>query len=79
MTNHELSSVLGATSATPEQVERAVAINEDARLHALQASFLIVAGISLLSIFPAGRLPKYMPGELSAEDIVSEANDSETR
>ena len=73
VTNHELSSVLGTTSATPEQVERAVAINEDARLRALQASFLIVAGISLLSIFPATRLPRYAPGELSAEDIVSEA------
>jgi hypothetical protein len=35
---------------------------------------LIVGGISLLSIFPAARLPKYVPGELSAEDIVSEAS-----
>lgn len=76
VTNHELSSVLGASSATPEQVDRAVAINEDARLRALQASFLIVAGISLLAVFPAARLPKYAPGELSAEDIVSEAKGS---
>src|SRR5215471_17067333 len=38
-----------------------------------QQSFLIVAGISLLSIFPAARLPK-LPGEVSAEDIVSEAS-----
>jgi hypothetical protein len=58
-------------------VERAVAINEEARLRALRASFLIVAGISLLAIFPAARLPKYVPGELSAEDILSEANDPE--
>ena len=65
--------MLGATSATPEQVEEAVAIHEDARLRALRASFLIVGGIALLSIFPASRLPKYVPGELSAEDIVSEA------
>jgi hypothetical protein len=69
--------VLQATSATPEQVEKAVAINENARLRALRASFLIVAGISLLAIFPAMRLPKYVPGELSAEDIVSEAKDPE--
>jgi MFS family permease len=75
--NDELRSVLGAASATPEQVERAVAINEEARLRALRASFLIVAGISLLSIFPAMRLPQYVPGELSAEDIVSEASDSD--
>jgi MFS family permease len=76
VTNHELKSVLGAASATPDQVAQAVAINEDARRRALQASFLIVAVISLLSIFPAARLPNYVPGELSAEDIVSEAGDS---
>jgi MFS family permease len=76
VTNDELRSVLGATSATPEQVEQAMAISEDARRRALQASFLIVAGISLLSIFPAARLPKYVPGELSAEDIVSETDES---
>jgi MFS family permease len=76
VTNDELRSALGTTSATPEEVGEAVAINEDARRRALQASFLIVAGISLLSIFPAARLPRYVPGELSAEDIVSEANES---
>jgi MFS family permease len=76
VTNHELRSVLGATSASAEQVEEAVAINEDARRRALQASFLIVAGISLLSIFPAARLPRYVPGALSAEDIVSETNET---
>jgi MFS family permease len=72
VTNHELRSALGTTSATPDQVERAVAINKDARRRALRASFLIVAFISLLAIFPAARLPRYVPGELSAEDIVSE-------
>src|SRR5262245_4120313 len=74
VTNDKLRSVLGATSATPEQVEEAVAINEDARLRALRGSFLIVAGISLLSIFPAATLPEYVPDELSAEEIVSEAS-----
>ncbi len=78
VTNDELRNVLGAASATAEQVEEAVAINEDARRRALQLSFLIVAGIALLSIFPAARLPRYVPGELSAEDIVSEANKSGT-
>jgi hypothetical protein len=74
VSNHELRSVLGATGATPAQVARAVKINEDARRRALQASFLIVAGVSLLAIFPATRLPRYAPGELSAEEIVSEAS-----
>ena len=39
VTNAELRSVLGATSATPQQLEMAVAINKDARLRALRASF----------------------------------------
>jgi hypothetical protein len=68
-----LRIVLDATTATPAQAEEAIAINESARLRALQATLLIVAGISLLSIFPASRLPNYAPGELSAEDIVNEA------
>ena len=78
VTDAELRSELGATSATEQQVEEAVAINEDARLNALRASFLIVAGISLLSIIPARRLPKYVPDELSADDIVSEAGPERT-
>jgi len=78
VTNDELRTALTATSATPEQVDEAVAISEDARLRALRASFLIVGGISLLSIFPASRLPKYVPAELSAEDIVTEAGPGET-
>jgi MFS family permease len=77
VTSNELRSVLAGTSATPEQVKKAVAINEDARLRALRASFLIVGAISLLAIFPASRLPRYVLGELSAEDIVSEAGPGE--
>jgi MFS family permease len=73
VTDEELRIVLDATTATPAQAEEAIAINESARLRALQATLLIVAGISLLSIFPASRLPNYAPGELSAEDIVNEA------
>ena len=33
-----------------------------------------LAGISLLAIFPAMRLPSYTPGELSVEEITSEAS-----
>jgi hypothetical protein len=58
-------------------VEKAVAINQDAGLRALRASFLIVGAISLLDIFPAPRLHRYVPGELSAEDIVTEAEPGE--
>ncbi|HEX7980225.1 MAG TPA: hypothetical protein VF461_16565 [Gemmatimonadaceae bacterium] len=78
VSNDALSNALGATSATHEQVEEAVAINEAARLRALQASFLIVGAISLLSIFPASRLPRYVPGELSVEEILDESRRGET-
>ncbi len=74
VTNDQLRNVLGATAATQEQVEEWVGINEEARLRALRGALLIVAGISLLAIFSAARLPKYVPGELSADDIVSPAS-----
>ncbi len=72
VTDNEVRDTVGATSATPAQVAEAVAINADARLRAIRASFLIVGAISVLAIFPAARLPKYVPAELSAEDIVNE-------
>jgi MFS family permease len=74
VTADELRRGLGQAFATPEQVEEAVAINTDAGVRALRGAFLIVAGISLLSVFPAAKLPKYVPGELSAEDIVNETS-----
>src|SRR5262249_1727263 len=77
VSNHELRSVLQASSATPAQVEDAVAINEQARRRALQAAFLIVAGISLWGIFRAAGLPGYAPGERSSEDIVSESDEED--
>ena len=72
MSNEQLKTVLSQTSATPAQVDEAVLINEEARLRALKATFLLIAGVSLLAIFPAAGLPKYAPGELSSEDIINE-------
>ena len=73
VSNDSLRRVLAVTSATPQQVEEVVAINEAARLRALRASFLIVGGTSLLAIFPASRLPRYAPSELSAAEILDES------
>jgi len=39
-------------------------INSEARRQGLKIGFLIMAGLALLSIFPAGRLPSYRPGEI---------------
>jgi len=58
VTNAHLKDVLSRTTATTHQVEEAFAIYQEARLRALRASFLILAGIALLAIFPASRLPK---------------------
>lgn len=64
VSNDQLLETLSGTTATPAQTAEAIAINVEARLKALKASFLILAGIALLAIFPAGGLPGYTPGEV---------------
>jgi len=64
ISNDRLQTVLSATTATPAQVTEAVRVNTESRLRALKIGLLIMAGLSLLSIIPAGRLPDYRPGEL---------------
>ena len=61
ITNTHLKDVLAKTSATPQQVDEAVGINEEARLRGLKACFLILAAVSLLALFPAFALPKLNP------------------
>ncbi len=67
VSNDQLKTFLGETTATEEQVATAVAINEDARARALRASFLILAGLALLAIVPSFSLPSYTPGEILPE------------
>ena len=67
VSNDRLESVLAGTTATPEQVAEAVRVNTEARLRALKIGLLIMAGLALLAIIPAGRLPDYRPGELPAD------------
>ncbi len=69
VTNDQLKAVLEQTSATPAEVDEAVLINASARLRALKATFLILAALSLLSIFPSLRLPGYTPVELSVDEL----------
>lgn len=72
VSNMQLRETLSQTSATPAQIGEAVRINEDARLQSLKTTFLILAVISLLAIFPALGLPKYAPGSISHEEILHE-------
>ena len=62
--NDELRGALEGTSATPEQIDAAVAVNEDQRLRTLKLGFLILAGISAVAALPASRLPSYKPDEI---------------
>ena len=62
VSNDRLRSVMEGTTATPQQVEEAVRVNTEARLRALKIGLLIMAGLALLAIIPAGRLPNYLPG-----------------
>jgi MFS family permease len=64
LTNAQLEAVLDDTSASPVEVGAAIAINEDARLRALQISLLGLAGLALLAILPATRMPGRIAGEL---------------
>ncbi|MBF6100647.1 MFS transporter [Nocardia cyriacigeorgica] len=64
VSNDRLREVLDRTDATPEQVDAAVAVNEDVRLRTLKFGLLILAAISATAIVPASRLPDYRPGEI---------------
>jgi MFS family permease len=67
LSNDQLVERLKRTTATPEEVSKAVRINEAARLRSLKIAFLALGSLSLLAIFPARRLPAYKPGEVPSE------------
>lgn len=70
VSNDRLRTVMESTTATPPEVAEAVRINTEARLRALKIGLLIMAGLALLSIIPAGRLPNYIPGEVPSDETL---------
>ncbi len=70
LSNERLAERLKQTTASPEQVDEAIRLNESARLRALQVAFFILGSLAILSIFPCGRLPDYIPGDVPADDQV---------
>jgi predicted MFS family arabinose efflux permease len=68
VSNAHLEDVLAGTTANRQQIVEAVRVNTEARLRALKIGLLIMAGLALVTIIPAGRLPAYRPGELPAAD-----------
>jgi MFS family permease len=67
VSNDRVRSVMERTTATPAQVAKAVQINTEARLRALRLGFLIMAGLALITIIPAGKLPNFIPGEIPSD------------
>jgi predicted MFS family arabinose efflux permease len=70
ISNERLRSVMESTTATPQQVQEAVRVNTEARLRALKIGLLIMAGLALLAVFPAGQLPNYLPGEIPIDEPI---------
>ncbi len=65
---------MSTTDATSEQVEEAVRINTQGRLRALKLSFLILASIAALAIFPSAGLPNYNPGDVATSPRRADSN-----
>ncbi len=78
LSNERLAQRLKETTATPEQIESALAVNEAARLRALQVAFFVLGSLSLLAIFPCGKLPDYRPGEIPEEDELCSKSNKQT-
>ncbi len=64
ISNDELREKFAETDASPEQIDAAVAINEEERLRTLRMGFLVLAGLSLAAALPASRLPRYKAEEI---------------
>lgn len=67
LTNSQLEEFLAGTTATGVESVAALEINEAARLRALQLSLLGLAGLALLAIVPATRMPGRIAGELPSQ------------
>ena len=78
VSNDQLREVMQQTTATPQQVEEAVRVNTEARLRALKIGLLIMAGLALITIIPAGGLPNYVPGEVPDDQQPSKGQGGKT-
>ena len=64
VSNEQFATIIANTDASDEQKAEAIRINTEARLSALKIGLLIMSGLAILTILPAGRLPHYRPGEI---------------
>ena len=64
VSNDRLQETLGRTTASPEQIAEAVRVNSESRLRALKIGLLLMALVAMLAIFPASKLPDFVPGDI---------------
>lgn len=64
VSNERFAAIMANTNATPEQKAEAIRVNTEARLRALKIGLLMMSGLAILTIIPAGRLPRYRPGDI---------------
>lgn len=67
ISNDHLEDVLEQYSTPSAVVDEIVDINAKARLQALKATLLVLAGVALLAVVPSRGLPPYRPGEVPVE------------
>ena len=68
VSNDRLAMVLKQTSATAEQIQKAMIINETSRLNALKMGLLIMALFSALAVFPVRKLTGYTSATLPTQN-----------
>ncbi len=68
ITNDQLAVILAEKGATPDEVDAAVTIYEDARLRALRNTLMFLALLALLALVPAGKMPDFREPDLTVED-----------
>ena len=64
VSNDRLQETLARTTASPEQIAEAVRVNSESRLRALKIGLLLMALVAMLAIFPASKLPDFVPGDI---------------
>ncbi|MGL3807705.1 MFS transporter [Paeniglutamicibacter sp. R2-26] len=73
MTNAQLEAAIGERAGSDAELAAALEVNADARLRSLQLSLLGLAGLALLAIVPAGRMPRHLqdglPEQLEPDDL----------
>jgi predicted MFS family arabinose efflux permease len=66
LSNDRLAERLKSTTASSTEIDEAMRINQEARLHALRTAFFVLGSLALLAIFPSSRLADYSPEEMPA-------------